>query len=73
MEEYKVTFSIGSDLGLSRVNSDTLQPVSDRVNSSDKTVVKHDNHDSGRSVSPPPRRLFSREGSVESSGQFRSS
>ena len=45
--------SIGSELGLPR------QPR-----------AKTENHDSGRSVSPPPRRLqFSREGSVESSGE----
>ena len=41
---------------------------------SDLGVSRHrgktDNHDSGRSISPPPRRLFSREGSVESSGEI---
>ena len=47
--------SIGSDLGLTTVTS--------------RARAKADNQDSGRSISPPPRRLFSREGSVESSGQ----
>ena len=48
--------SIGSDLGLVRT---------------DKVTAKTDNQaDSGRSVSPPARRLHvSREGSVESSGR----
>ena len=57
--------SIGSDLGLSRI-----APDSDNLNNlSEKIGVKVENHDSGRSVSPPPRRFFSREGSAESSGQ----
>ena len=55
--------SIGSDLGLNKAAtaSDDLNSISDKIG-------KNENHDSGRSVSPPPRRFFSREGSTESSG-----
>ena len=58
--------SIGSDLGLSRAPaaSDNHKSLSDNIG------AKNENHDSGRSVSPPPRRFFSREGSAESSGQM---
>ena len=52
--------SIGSDLGVSTVTTATSR----------HRTTKTDNHDSGRSISPPTRRLFSREGSVESSGQI---
>ena len=54
--------SIGSDIGFTRATSigDNTRLVSD--------VIKNENHDSGRSVSPPTRRFFSREGSAESSG-----
>ena len=56
--------SIGSDLGLSKHDKDDSKPISDKK--IDK--IKIDNHDSGRSISPPHRRFLSREGSVESSG-----
>ena len=51
--------SIGSDLGVTTVTTATS-----------RHRAKTDNHDSGRSISPPTRRLFSREGSVESSGEI---
>lgn len=56
--------SIGSDIGFTRATStgDNTRLVSD--------LIKNENHDSGRSISPPTRRFFSREGSAESSGMF---
>ena len=71
--------SIGSDVGLQRTKSDLINDDSERAahgdfikhsreKISEKIPSKNENHDSGRSVSPPPRRFFSREGSVESSG-----
>ena len=54
--------SIGSDLGNTAAKQQPGQ------GDSGKTKAKAENQDSGRSVSPPPRRFFSREASVESSG-----
>ena len=54
--------SIGSDLGRAAAKQEPGQ------GDSAKTKAKAENQDSGRSVSPPPRRFFSREASVESSG-----
>ena len=54
--------SIGSDLGNTAAKQQPGQ------GDSAKTKAKAENQDSGRSVSPPPRRFFSREASVESSG-----
>ena len=60
--------SIGSDLGR-HDNDDSKHLNNDKNSISDK--LKIENHDSGRSISPPHRhRLLSREPSVESSGRI---